>query len=105
MAYRDIRDYLGTLEAKGKLKRIQKGVDHTWELACLARWMFQAMPEGARFGMLFEQVNGFNIPVMTGILGTSRETYALALETESDQINDKWMQALLHPVPPRLVKA
>ncbi|MDP6179880.1 MAG: UbiD family decarboxylase, partial [Desulfatiglandales bacterium] len=105
MAYRDIRDYLGTLEAKGKLKRIQKGVDHTWELACLARWMFQAMPEGARFGMLFEQVNGFNIPVMTGILGTSRETYALALETESDQINDKWIHALLHSVPPRLVKA
>ena len=56
MAYRDIRDYLAALEEKGKLRRIQKSVDRTWELSCLARWMFQALPEGERFGLLFEQV-------------------------------------------------
>ena len=67
--YRDMRDFLAALEAKGKLRRIQKEVDHTWELACLARWMFQALPEAERFGMLFERVKGFKIPVMTAVLG------------------------------------
>ena len=104
MAYRDLRDYLATLEDRGKLRRIQKTVDHTWELACLARWMFQALPEKDRFGLLFEQVKGFDIPVMTAVLGASRETYAIALGTEPDQINDKWVQALLHPITPRLVE-
>lgn len=104
MAYHDIRDYLSALESKGKLRRIQKGVDHTWELACLARWMFQALPEAARFGLLFEKVKGFQIPVMTGVLGASRETYAIALETEPEQINEKWIQALLHPLSPTVVE-
>jgi UbiD family decarboxylase len=105
MAYRDIRDFLASLEARDKLRRIQKSVDHTWELACLARWMFQALPDGDRFGLFFEQVKGFDIPVMTGLLGASRETYAVALETEPDQINEKWIKALSHPIPPRLVEA
>ncbi len=105
MAYRDIREYLSSLEANGKLRRIQKTVDRTWELACLGRWMFQALPEEDRFGLFFEQVKGYDIPVMTAVLGASRYTYALALETEPDQINDKWVQALLNPIPPRLVDA
>jgi UbiD family decarboxylase len=105
MAYRDIRDYLEALEAKGKLRRIKKSVDHTWELACLARWMLQAFPDEDRFGLLFEQVKGFDIPVMTGILGASRYTYAIALETEPDRINDKWVQAFLNPIPPMPVES
>ena len=58
MPYRDIRDYLDTLETRGKLKRIKKGVDPTWELACLARWMFQALSAEERFGFFFEKING-----------------------------------------------
>ena len=100
MAYRDIREHLAALESKGKLKRVQKFVDHTWELACLARWMFQALPDEERFGLLFERVRGFNTPVMTGVLGASRSTYATALEVEPDEINEKWVEALRHPMTP-----
>jgi 4-hydroxy-3-polyprenylbenzoate decarboxylase len=103
MAYRDIRAFLTALEAKGKLRRIQKRVDPTWELACLARWMFQGLPEKDRFGLLFENIQGHTIPVLTGIIGASRENYAIALETEPDQIIEKWVQALLHPVSPKMV--
>lgn len=105
MAHRDIREHLAALEAKGKLRRIQKTVSHTWELSCLARWMFQALPDEERFGLLFERVNGFDIPVMTGVLGASRETYAIGLEVEPDEIINRWVQALLHPVPPRVVES
>jgi UbiD family decarboxylase len=103
MAYGDFRDYLNALEAKGNLRRIPKSIDHTWELACLARWMFQAFTDKDRFGMLFEKVKGFDIPVATGVIGASRETYSAALQTEPDQINDKWIQALLSPISPQLV--
>ena len=105
MAYRDIREHLAALEAKGKLRRIQKNVDHTWEVACLARWMFQALPDSERFGLLFEKVKGHDIPVMTGVLGASRETYAIALETEQDQVNEKWVHALRNPVPTEEVQS
>ena len=105
MAHRDIREHLAALEAKGKLRRIQKTVSHTWELSCLARWMFQALPDEERFGLLFERVNGFDIPVMTGVLGASRETYAIGLEVEPDEIINRWVQALLHPIPPRVVES
>jgi UbiD family decarboxylase len=105
MAYRDIREFSSVLEKKGKLRRIQKGVDPTWELACLARWMFQAFPDKDRFGMFFEKIKGFDIPVMTGVIGASRETYAIALQTEPEEINGRWSQALLHPVSPRIVES
>ncbi|MDB4444307.1 UbiD family decarboxylase [bacterium] len=104
MANHDIRAYLGVLEKRGKLKRIQKEVDHTWEVSCIARWMFQALPEDKRFGLLFEAVKAYKIPVMTGILGASREVYAMALDTIPDKINETWVQALLNPVTPKQVE-
>lgn len=102
--YRDIRDFLSTLEAKGKLRRIQKEVDHTWELSCLARWMYQGLPAEQRFGLLFENIKDFTIPVMTGVLGASPDTYAIALQTPVDQINQKWMQSLDNPIPSQEVR-
>ena len=67
--------------------------------------MFQALPDEERFGLLFERVNGFDIPVMTGVLGASRETYAIGLEVDPDEIINRWVHALLHPIPPRVVES
>lgn len=103
MAYRNIREFLDRLEAAGRLRRITRPVDHTWEVACLARWMLQGLPEEERFGLLFENVTGFDIPVMTAVLGASRWNYAIALETTPDGIHEKWVNALLHPIAPRVV--
>jgi UbiD family decarboxylase len=104
MAYRNIRDFLAKLEEAGRLRRIAVPVDHTWELACLARWMLQGLPEEQRFGLLFERVTGFDTKVMTAVLGASRWNYALALETTPDGIHEKWVNALLHPIAPRAVE-
>jgi UbiD family decarboxylase len=104
MPYRNIREFLTALEAAARLRRISKPVDHSWELACLARWMLQGLAEEQRFGLFFEKVTGYDIPVMTAILGASRWNYALALETTPDGIHEKWVQALLHPLSPREVK-
>ena len=104
MPYRDMREFLSALEARGKLRRITQQVDHTWEVACIARWMFQALPHEQRCGLLFENIKGSSIPVMTGVLGASPDVYAIALETEPDKINEKWVQSLRNPLPPVEVK-
>jgi UbiD family decarboxylase len=101
MAYQDMRELIAVLEQRGRLRRIAKPVERDWELACMARWMFQALDEADRFGFLFEQVVGFDGAVATGILGSSREAYAIALGVEPDDINDKWVEALSRPLSPR----
>lgn len=105
MAYRDLRSYLAALEEKGKLKRVKKEVDKDWEIAPVCRQLFYKFPHEKRPALMFENVKGFNIPVVAGVLGASREIYALGLETDSvEGINRKWDHALEKPIPPRIVK-
>ncbi|OGA12744.1 MAG: hypothetical protein A3H32_16010 [Betaproteobacteria bacterium RIFCSPLOWO2_02_FULL_63_19] len=98
MGYRDLRDFLVALEGRGRLRRIAQPVDRSWELACIARWLYQAVPERERFGLLFE--NAGAMPVVTAAIGASRETYALALDTTPEGIIPAWVRALSHPIPP-----
>lgn len=103
MAYQDLREYLGVLEAHGKLRHVKNEVDPSTELAPMARWVYQGFPEESRFGLLFENVKGSTMPVATALLGASREVYALALGTTPDKIHDVWLQGLRNPLPPRAV--
>ncbi|HUY19125.1 MAG TPA: UbiD family decarboxylase [Candidatus Binataceae bacterium] len=103
MAYERMKDFLVELERRGKLRRISRPVDRAWEPACLAKWMYQALPNDERFGLYFDHVKGSAIPLVTGALGASTQTYAAALEVEPDGINDKLVQALLKPIAPRTV--
>src|SRR5438552_12131462 len=106
MAYADLREYLSALEKKGKLKRIKKEVDKDWEIAADCRQLFKKIPSEMRPAVVFENVKGFSIPVAAGVLGASKEIYAIVLETDSvEGINQKWEHALEHPVPPRIVRS
>jgi 2,5-furandicarboxylate decarboxylase 1 len=105
MAYADLREYLSVLEKKGKLKRVKKQVDKDWELAAVCRQLFHKIAPEKRPALLFENVKGFSIPVAAGVLGASKQIYALGLETDSvEGINRKWDEALGNPIPPRMVK-
>jgi len=105
MAYRDLRDYLAALEQNGKLKKVKKGVDKDWEIAAVCRQLFYKLSDENRPAVMFENVKGFNLPVVAGALGASREIYAIGLETDSVQgINRKWDRALEKPIPPRVIK-
>ena len=41
MAYRDLREYVATLEKHGKLKRVTKEVDKDWEIAAVCRQVLE----------------------------------------------------------------
>src|SRR5579863_1311321 len=103
MPYRDMRDYLAALEQHNLLKRVTREVDHNWEVACLAKWMYQALPVEQRFGLYFQNVKGSKIPVVTGALGASPQSVALALQCDVDRINDKIVDALRCLKKPNLV--
>ncbi len=103
MGYKDIREYIKVLEAKGKLYRVTTPVDKSWEISCMAKWVYQGFSEDERFALLFEDVKDSSIPVATGLIGASREVYALALGTTPDGIHDTWLRALSNPIAPKVV--
>jgi UbiD family decarboxylase len=103
MAYKDLREYLKTLEMRGKLHHVKKEVDPDWEVAACIRRVFQRIPRERRPALMFERIKGHTMPLVAGILGASPEVYALALETTVDQIADKWARAQTNPIPPVLV--
>ena len=100
MSYRDFRDFIAVAEQQGLLRRVQQTVDPSWEPGCFIKWAFQALSDEERFGLLFENVKGSELPLCTGVLGASRQTYALALDVEPDKINARWENALVNPVKP-----
>jgi len=107
MPYKDLRHYLQVLEQKQKLFRITREVDKDWELSAVAKLVFRKIPDERRPALLFENVKGFSIPVATGVLGASREVYAIALETELnfEEIFRRWSRAQSQPIPPARVDA
>ena len=105
MPYRDMRDYLAVLEQHDLLRRVTREVDRSWEIACLAKWMYQALPVERRFGLFCQNVKGSTIPVVTAALGASPQSVALALQCEVDEINDKVVVALRNPIKPRTALA
>ena len=103
MAHRDFRGFLAALEQQALLRRIDQPVDASWEPASIAKWMFQALPEEQRFGLLFEDVQGADYPLITAAIGASRKTYAVALDVEPTAIGERWQAALANPRAPRVI--
>jgi 4-hydroxy-3-polyprenylbenzoate decarboxylase len=99
-----LRDVLLNLEERGKLLRVSKSVDISWEVACLVKWMFQAVAERDRTGLWFQNVAGHDIPVVIGALGVSTEVYAQIVGVAPNEINTTWEKALLNPVAPLTVE-
>ncbi len=105
MARHDMREFLAVLEQQGLLRRVGVDVDPEWDIGCMVKWMFQALPESDRFGLLFDRVNGSDMKLATSALGASTRAYATALGVEPGEINDKWVDALCNPIAPRRVDA
>ena len=103
MPYADLRAFLHRLEACGKLRRISKPVDKDWEIAAVSKVAFERIPEPQRAALMFERVQGFDIPVVTGALGSSRSIYCLVLDCDVGDVQRKWADAELRPLTPKLV--
>ena len=78
MAYRDLHDFVRTLEKKGELKRISAEVDPILEITEITDRTVKAGGPA----LLFERPKGSRIPVVTNLVGTERRMN-LALEVDS----------------------
>lgn len=104
MSNRTFRDFLAISEQQGVLRRVTKDVEVDWEPAAMAKWAFQALSDDDRFGLLFDNVKNCNFKLVTGALGASTHSYALGLGVSRDDINQKWREALISPIPPNPVE-
>ncbi len=102
--YADLRDYLRHLESVGKLRHVSKEVDKDWELGCIARWVFQAVPDHERYALMFDRIKGYDTPLVVGVAAGSRAIYAEGMGVKPERIYDTWIRALNQPIPPRAVK-
>ena len=105
--YTGLRDLIDVLGRHGKLITVSRPIVKETELMPLVRLQFRGLPENERKGFLFENVTSvtgrtYEASVAVGVLAASREIYALGMMCEPSRIGDKWMSAIMNPIPPVL---
>ena len=106
MAYDSLRTYLAALEQSGQFRWVDTEVDKDWEIATVARMIFRAMPEEARYGIGFRNIKGFpGARVVAGVIGASKQMIASAIGSEAtaDSIHAKVISGLEKPIAPVIV--
>ncbi len=92
-----LRELITRLDRDGEICRVTTPVDRAWEIAAITRKVL-SFPADQRPALLFENVKGFESPLLVGLY-TNRRRYAKALGLPSpDEINARWLQALDHPL-------
>jgi 4-hydroxy-3-polyprenylbenzoate decarboxylase len=100
MAYKDLREFLKLLEAKGLLKRIKAVVDPVLEIAEINDRVVKAGGPA----LLFENPKGSKIPALVNTFG-SFQRMCLALEVESlDDIGGSMLEFLEPEIPTNLIE-
>ncbi|MBI3079129.1 MAG: UbiD family decarboxylase [Deltaproteobacteria bacterium] len=101
MPYDSLKALIADLEKDGSLQHVPIEVDPAWEVAAVMRRVFR-MPQAQRPAVLFDRIKGSDLPLVVGLYG-SRRTYARILGVTPTRINERWLHALAHPVPPVFV--
>jgi len=100
MAFRDLREFLGALDARGELKRITAPVSANLEAAEIAD---RAIKEGGP-ALLFEQVKDSSVPLAMNLFGT-KERMCLALGVASlDEIGARMVEVIEPEIPSNLLE-
>src|SRR5687768_7509496 len=106
--YRDLREYVETLERYGKLFRIEREIRRETELHPLVRWQFRGLREEERRAFLFDNVTSvtgcrYKMPVLVGACASSTAIYALGMACKEDEILSRWLAAQREPIAPVVV--
>src|SRR3990170_4817759 len=100
MAFRDLREFLSALEARGELKKIQAPVSADLEAAEIAD---RAVKSGGP-ALLFENVEGHDVPLAMNLFGTMGRM-CLALGVASlDEIGERMVEVIEPEIPSNLIE-
>lgn len=78
--FKDLRDYLRSLESKGWLKRIEKEIHRGDEIFCIL-WKLASMGRNDP-ALVFERVRGSSLPIVANIFGSDLKRWSFALGAE-----------------------
>jgi len=102
MSYKDMRAFIADLEVRGLLKRITTPISTKLEITEISDRVLRAGGPA----LLFEQVKGHDMPVLTNLFGTA-ERIALGMGRESaDELREvgELLAYLKEPEPPKGLK-
>ena len=103
MKYRDLREFIGQLEARGELRRVSPRVDPHLEVTEICdRTLRRQGP-----ALLFENPRGHEVPILANLFGTPRRV-ALGMGKESpEDLSEvgRLLAFLREPDPPEGMKA
>ena len=102
MGYRDLRDFIAQLEARGELKRVQVEVDPKLEMTELCDRVLKAGGPA----LLFERAKGATMPVLGNLFGTPQRVARAMGVTDDDWRNalrdiGRLLAFLKEPEPPK----
>ncbi len=99
MIYRDLRDFLAQLEARGELKRIAVEVDPKLEMTEIADRVLRAGGPA----LLFEKPKGHTMPVLANLFGTVKRVALGMGEDDPARLREvgKLLAYLKEPEPPK----
>ncbi|MCL5266241.1 MAG: UbiD family decarboxylase [Chloroflexi bacterium] len=101
---RDLREFISALDEQGELKRVTAEVDWNKELGCVAKLSEQKRGPA----LLFENVKGYNTPVLTGALTTPRR-FGIAMNVPGANslmdIISTWQERINNRIPPKVVSS
>ncbi len=106
--YKNLREYIATLEKNGKLVRVSQPINKDTELHPLVRLQFRGLDEEQRKAFMFENVidhngNRYDIPVILCAMAGSSQIYALGMKCEPEEIPARWAYARENPIKPVIV--
>ncbi len=87
MAYADLREFMHDLEQHGELVRVKVAVEKDHEIGAICR----KVNDMGGPALLFENVKGYNIPLLCNIFGT-RKRFAMALGSNESDFKKMWLQ-------------
>src|SRR5262245_22487116 len=107
-SYNDLREFIHVLEANDKLYRITRAINKDTELQPLVRWQFRGLTEDQRKAFLFENVTDskgekYQGSVLVGGLAGTGDIYCLGLQCKPEEVADRWLHAMDHPIAPEIV--
>ncbi len=102
MKYRDLRDFIAQLEARGELKRVRKEVDPELEMTEICDRVLRAGGPA----ILFENPKGSKIPVLANLFGTPQRVALGMGEEDVLALREvgKLLAYLKEPEPPKGLK-
>ncbi len=98
MAYRDLREFMARLEAGGELVRVRAPVSATLEISEIVDRVCKGAAAANR-ALLFENVKGYELPVLINAFGSARRM-AWALGVEDLDALPARLESLLRPELP-----